>query len=237
MAFSLIPREMKFFDMFDEAAAILTRASEKFLDMLTNFDRGPNPPESFRSPGGSGIHPLQPGKTDPADRVARRCEELRQEEHACDLVVGRIIKALDVSFITPFDREDIHTLATSLDDVMDNMEETAHRFLTFRIDRPTPEAVTLARIVRDCCGHLEQAIRLCRAMKDIDGIHTRLREISKLENDADELYRETDAALFANPPEVLQLIKLRELYGWLEETVDACKNVTMIISEIVIKGS
>ena len=237
MAFSLIPREMKFFDMFDEATAILTRASEKFLDMLTNFDRGPNPTDSFQSAGAvSGAYVL-PGKIDPDDRVARRCDELRQEEHACDLVVERIIKALDVSFITPFDREDIHTLATSLDNVMDNMEETAHRFLTFRIDRPTPEAVTMARIVRDCCCHLEHAIRLCRTMKDIDGIQTRLREISRLENEADQVYRETDAALFANPPDVLQLIKLRELYSWLEETVDACKDVTMIISEIVIKGS
>jgi hypothetical protein len=120
---------------------------------------------------------------------------------------------------------------------MDNMEETAHRFLTFRIDRPTPEAVTLARIVRDCCVHLEQAVRLCRTMKDIDGIHSRLREITKLENEADQVYRVTDAALFANPPEVLQLIKLRELYGWLEETVDACKAAAQVIAEIVVKGT
>ena len=238
MAFSLIPKEMKFFDMFDETAAIITRAAEKFLDMLTNFDRGPNPGDSFtHSDSVTGMSSVPLGKRNPSDRVAQRCEELRQEEHDCDEVVGRIIQALDVSFITPFDREDIHTLATSLDDVMDNMEETAHRFFTFRIDRPTPEAVTLARIVRDCCGHLEQVLRLCRTMKDIDGIHTRLREITKLENEADLVYRETDAALFANPPEVLQLIKLRELYGWLEETVDACKDASMIISEIVIKGS
>ncbi len=237
MAFSLIPKEMKFFDMFDEAAAIITRASETFLDMLTNFDRGPNPTDILPASGQSGVHPTPLTKGDLTDRVAQSCQELQQEERACDLVVERIIRALDVSFITPFDREDIHTLATTLDDVMDNMEETAHRFFTFRIDRPTPESVTLARIVRDCCGHLEQALRLCRTIKDIDGIHTRLREITNLENEADQVYRETDAALFANPPEVLQLIKLRELYGWLEETVDACKDVSMIISEIVIKGS
>jgi uncharacterized protein Yka (UPF0111/DUF47 family) len=236
MAFSLIPREMKFFDMFDEAAAILTRASETFLDMLTHFDRGPNPAERLPS-AASGVQPMPLAKIHAADRVAQRVEELRQEERACDQVVERIIKALDVSFITPFDREDIHTLATSLDDVMDNMEETAHRFFTFRIEKPPPAAVTLARIVRDCCGRIEQAVRLCRTMKDINGIHTCLREITQLENEADLLYRETDATLFADPPDVLQLIKLRELYGWLEETVDACKDVAMIISEIVIKGS
>src|SRR5207249_11829541 len=99
MRFNLIPREEKFFDLFDEVATIISRAAGKFLDMVTAYDRLP-----------------------------ARANELRLEEHACDDVVGRIIKALDRSFITPFDREDIHTLATKLDDVLDNMEETAHRF-------------------------------------------------------------------------------------------------------------
>src|SRR5262249_57549672 len=103
--------ETKCFDLFDEAAALLTRAADKFVDKVRRFDRRPE---------GS--------------------QELRREEHACDQVVGRIIQALDRTFITPFDREDIHTLATALDDVMDNLEETAHRFVIFRIERPTPEA-------------------------------------------------------------------------------------------------
>jgi predicted phosphate transport protein (TIGR00153 family) len=208
MRFSLIPREMKFFDMFDEAASILTRASEKFLGLVTHFDR-----------------------------LAERSYELRQEEHACDDVVGRIIKALDRSFITPFDREDIHSLASKLDDVLDNMEETAHRYEVFRMEKPTSEMVVLARIVQDCCTNLAGAIRLCRHMQKIDEIQAHLREIGRLENEADRIYRDADGDLFANPPEILMLIKLRELYGWLEETVDACKDVAQVISEIVIKGS
>ncbi|HWG43297.1 MAG TPA: DUF47 family protein [Gemmataceae bacterium] len=208
MRFSLIPREMKFFDMFDEASALLNRAADKFLAMVTQFDR-----------------------------LMERSNEIKEEEHACDVVVERIIKALDRTFITPMDREDIHTLATRLDDVVDNMEETAHRFVTFRIEKPTPSAEAMARIIHECCVHLAEAIRLCRNMKDIEGIQTRLREISRLENEADRIYRESDGALFANPPDILLLIKWRELYGWLEETVDACKTLAMIISEIVIKGS
>jgi uncharacterized protein Yka (UPF0111/DUF47 family) len=208
MRFSLIPREMKFFDMFDEVAAILTRASGKFVDMVSKFDR-----------------------------LAERGYELRQEEHACDDVVARIIKALDTSFITPFDREDIHTLATSLDDVLDNMEETSHRFEVFRIEKPTSEMAVLARIVQDCCKHLAEAISLCRSMKNVEQIQRCLREIGMLENEADKIYRDTDGDLFANPPDILLLIKQRELYGWLEETIDACKDVAMIISEIVIKVS
>jgi len=208
MRFSLIPREVKFHDMFDEAAAVLTRAADSFLAMVTYFDR-----------------------------LAERGAELRKDEHALDEVVERIIRQLDLSFITPFDREDIHTLATSLDDVMDNMEETAIRFVSFRIERPTQEAIALAKIIRESCVHLAEAIKLTRTMKDVEGIQHRLREISRLENEADQLYRNTDSQLFANPPDILLLIKWRELYGWLEETVDACKDVAMIISEIVIKGS
>ena len=119
MRFSLIPREMRFYDMLDEATAIVSRAAGKFLDMVTKFDN-----------------------------LAERARDLKSEEVQCDAVVEKIIKSLNVSFITPFDREDIHTLATSLDDVLDNLEETAHRFAVFRIDKPTPEVVTLARFRR-----------------------------------------------------------------------------------------
>ncbi|MBI2803822.1 MAG: DUF47 family protein [Planctomycetes bacterium] len=221
MRFSLIPREMRFFDMFDETAANLNIAANKFLEMVTVFDK-----------------------------LDIRSHELKREEDACDNSVEKIIKALDRTFITPFDREDIHTLATSLDDVMDNMEETSHRLEVFRIERPTPEAIELARIIKECCLRLEAAIKLLRDMRNSERIHVLLREIGQLENDADKVYRKTDAALFANlvtsssngdhpitALDILTLIKWRELYGWLEETVDACKEVANVISEIVIKGT
>ncbi|MBL8793448.1 MAG: DUF47 family protein [Planctomycetia bacterium] len=204
----LIPREMKFFDMFDQVAVILIRASDKFLAMVTQFDR-----------------------------LAERSYELRQEERACDDLVEQIITALDQSFVTPFDREDIHNLTTKLDDVLDNMEETAHRFEIFRIEKPPSEAIVLARIIKDCCTHVADTLRLLRSMKNVEEIQKRLREIGRLENEADRVYRDCDGDLFANPPDILLLIKLRELYGWMEETVDACKDVALIISEIVIKGS
>ncbi|MBV9122796.1 MAG: DUF47 family protein [Planctomycetes bacterium] len=208
MHFSLLPRELKFFDMFDEAGGILTRASDKFLAMMTQFDQLPE-----------------------------RSLELKEEEKAGDNMVLRIVKALDRSFITPFDREDIHALAGKLDDILDNMEETAYRLMTFRIERPTPAAVALARIIQECCRHLEEALKLLRTWKNAEEIQSHLLEIVRLENEADKIYRDSDSALFANPPDILLLIKWRELYGWLEETVDACKDVAQVISEILIKGS
>jgi uncharacterized protein Yka (UPF0111/DUF47 family) len=208
MGFSLIPRAEKFFDMFEEATAVISRAAGKFLDMVSAFDR-----------------------------LEARGNDLKFEENVCDEVVGRIIQALDRSFITPFDREDVHTLATRLDDILDHIEETAHRFLAFRIQKPTPQAVELARIIQECCLHLEHAVRACRTLKNPNTIQDHLRAITALEGEADTIYRETDSALFANPGDLLMLIKWRELYGWLEETVDACKRVAEVISEIVIKGS
>lgn len=205
---SLIPREEKFHAMFEEVTDTLTRAADKFLALVTDFDILPE-----------------------------RCRDLEQFEQRCDEIVGGIITALDRSFITPFDREDIHNLAKALDDIMDNMEETAHRFMIFRMDKPTPPAVALARIARECCQRLDELVRLCRTMKEVDKLQTHLREISRLENEADSLYRDTESALFANPPDILTLIKLREIYGWLEETVDSCRRAADVLSEIVVKGT
>ena len=231
MRFSLIPRELKFFDMFDDFAAHLRGAAKKFHEMLTSFDN-----------------------------LESRSRDLKRDEDACDACVAKIIKALDRTFITPFDREDIHTLATSLDDIMDNIEKTSYRLEVFRVEKPTPEAIELGRIILECCVRVDSAIKLLRNLRNSEQIHTLAREIGQLENDADRVYRKADADLFASlviangvgdaaagyserpthpitPLDILTLIKWRELYEWLEETVDACKHVANVISEIVIKGT
>ena len=208
----LIPREEKFYDLFDEVADILPRASSEFLEMTKHFDR-----------------------------LEERAEALREDEHLGDLVVERIIKALDRSFITPMDREDIHSLAKALDDVLDNMEETSHRLVAFRIDHPTPMMVDMAEIVHQCCQHLSQAVHLCRRMKEPDKMEIALREVGRLENEADRIYRDSESEQFENPPSTIEgmltMIKRRELQWWLEETVDACRTAAQVISEIVVKGS
>lgn len=208
MRFSLIPREGRFFTLFDETTAHITASAQKFVAMLTSFDR-----------------------------LEERGLELKKEEEACDSLVRNVFTALDQSFITPFDREDIHNLAQRLDDVMDYLEETAHRFAVFRIDRPTPESLQLARLIEEACGHLAQALTLCRDLRRSEEIQHHLNEVRRIENEADRIYREADAALFAGNNDLLQLIKWRELYVWLEDTVDACKDAAQVVSEIVIKGS
>lgn len=208
MAFSWIPREQKFYDMLDDTASIIVKAAEMFTDLVEHFDHR-----------------------------ERRMNELRELEHKCDMSVEKILKALGRTFITPMDREDIHSLATSLDDVLDNMEETAFRLTAFRIDKPTPEALKMALIIQQACGHVQSAIHLCRGKLGSEEIATELREISRLENEADDIFRNVEADLFANPPEIMTFIKQRELYAWLENTVDSCRHVAHVINEIVVKGT
>ncbi len=208
MGFSWIPREQKFYEMFDEVAAIIVEAAQGFADLVDHFDHR-----------------------------ERRVSELRELEHKCDMAVAGILTSLGRTFITPFDREDIHSLATSLDDVLDNLEEAAFRLTAFRIDKPTPEAVKMSLIVHQACIHMQKAIKLCRGNLGSDELALELREISRLENEADEVFRNVEADLFANPPEIMTFIKQRELYTWMENTVDACRDVAHVINEIAVKGS
>jgi uncharacterized protein len=207
--FSLVPREMRFFDMFNEATARIAAAADQFVELIVSFD---NLPERARS--------------------------MKDEEEAVDGIIGNTLDTLDRSFITPFDREDIHALLVSLDDVMDKMEETAHRFTVAHIDQPTPAAVELSRIVKEACEHFQQAIQHLPDLRNAERIKGHLREISRLENQADQLYRQVDGALYADAKgDVLHLFKWHELYTWLEETVDATKQVAHVISGILVKGA
>jgi predicted phosphate transport protein (TIGR00153 family) len=209
MAFALFARETRFFDLFNEAAGRISAAAQKFLDMFVSFDD-----------------------------LAERAVAMKAEEEACDGIARKTIEVLDRSFITPFDREDIHTLVTSLDEVMDNIEETAHRVAVARTGRPTAEAVEMARIVTAACDHLEKAVQELRDLRRPDRIQGHVREIGRLENEADRIYRQVDADLFARPQaDIRDMIKWRELYACLEETVDSTKNVANIISGIVIKNA
>ena len=205
----LLPRDERFFDLFTQVATLNVEAAKQLHQLLQSDEQ----------------------RRGPIAEAIKRCE------HQADELTHEVVSRLDRSFITPFDREDIHTLATRFDDVLDNLEETAHRFLVFRVERPTEQAVAMARIIQECCLHLEQAIRSCRSLKNPEGVQSHLREVSRLENDADKIYRDSESALFASPPEILVLIKWCELYGWLEATVDACKDLSQVISEIVVKGS
>jgi uncharacterized protein len=207
MRFSFMRREPAFLGMLDEMAAQVCKGAGLFLDLIQQFDD-----------------------------LERRGLDLKRQEEVCDDLVAEIIQSLNRTFLSPLDLEDVHTLTTRLDDVMDTIEETGHRFVTFRIDRLTAQTVALARIVNECCAHLEPAVRLCRDRHNAAEVQNHLHEVARLESDADRVYRDADAELFASTAiDPLSLIKWRELYSWLEEAVDSCKKVAQVLTEIVIK--
>jgi hypothetical protein len=208
MRLSWIPREQRFFDDFDAITAILSDAAEVFAKMVEHWE--------------------QPEK---------RASELRELEHQCDVAVGDLLTALGKTFITPLDREDIHSLATSLDTILDDMEEAAYRLVAYRVERPTAEAAMLAAIARQSVEALQKAVSLCRDQLASQEMGLILREISRLENEADEVFRTSLSKLFSDPPDAIDIIKWRDIYQALENTVDACRNTAHVISEIVAKGT
>lgn len=208
MRISWIPREQKFFDMFDETVELIVKAAEVFVNLVERFDN-----------------------------CERRVNELRELEHRCDRSVERILNALGRTFITPLDREDIHALAKNLDDVLDNLDDAAFRLTAFNLEHPPHQALKMALIIQQSCGHVQRAIHLCRGNLGAEEIADELREISRLRNEADEVYRQVEVNLFTNPPEIMTLIKQRELYARLNRTIVACCDVAHNINEIVVKGS
>ena len=208
MRLGWFPRDQKFYDMFEEVVGLIAQAAQGFVELVEHFDHR-----------------------------ERRVGKLRQLEHNCDRAAGRILEALGRAFVTPLDREDIHALATSLDDVLDNMEEAAHRLNAFQIDRPTPEALKMALLIHQAVGYLQRAVQLCRGQLSSAEMAQALREITRLENEADAVFRNAEADLFAHPPDMLSLVKWKDLYEWLEATMDACRHVAHIIHNIVVKGT
>jgi uncharacterized protein len=200
----LFPKDENFFELFRRQAAIVRRGSDLLLEMMTHYDR-----------------------------LDGRARELKDVEHEGDLVAHELFERLNRTFITPLDREDIHDLASGLDDVLDAVEGVANRMLLFKIPAPTPQALQLAQIVAECGRQIEQAVA---HLKDFKGLMPFTIEINRLENDADALSRQAVADLFDGTHEFLDVIRWKEIYGRLESTTDQCEDVANVIEAIVLKS-
>jgi predicted phosphate transport protein (TIGR00153 family) len=200
----LIPREERFFDLFVEDAANVLGAARLFEAMLRAYDA----PEA-------------------------RAKEIRDAEHRGDELSHEIGRRLERTFVTPFDREDIHALISGLDDVLDLIEEAADTFILYRIEAPSAAAVQQAAIVVKQCEQLHEALSHLRGFK---GLEKYWIEVHRLENEGDQLARKAIADLFAegaaNPIEV---IRWKDVYALLESTIDKCEDVANIIERITIK--
>ena len=203
MRLRLIPREERFFDMFAEDVANVLGAARLLEAMLRSYDA-----------------------------IERRAGEIRDAEHRGDEISHTIGHRLEATFVTPFDREEIHALISGLDDVLDFIEEVADTFVLYRVDAPTAVAVEQAAIVVRQCEQLHEALTHLRGFKHLEKYWI---EVHRLENEGDQLSRQAIASLFSDGGHPIEVIKWKDIYAHMEAAIDKCEDVANIIERITIK--
>jgi predicted phosphate transport protein (TIGR00153 family) len=202
--FSLIPREVRFFDLFEQQSQHIIRAAQLLHDLVHNF----------------------------SDARAK-AHAIKEVEHQGDSLTHEIVKRLNTTFITPIDREDIHDLATRLDDVLDYIEAAAERLVVYRIKEPTSASRAMAEVIVQQTHAMDRAIKCLRTMDP--GFHEQAVEVNRLENSADHLLRDSLAALFEEQADPIEVIKWKEIYETMEIVTDRCEDVVNVIEGIILK--
>jgi len=200
---SLIPREERFYDEFVALAEEIRGGAALLVTMLASE------------------HP-----------VWDKADEIKEIEHKCDFLAHEIIQRLNKTFVTPLDREDIHTLATTLDDVMDAIDATAWIIRLYQIERIRPGARELAQIV---LSSVEQVVLAMRALERRKGVTERAIEINRLENEADRAHQAAVRRLFEDEHDPVQIMKWKEILDFLEEATDRCEDVANVVEGVVVK--
>jgi predicted phosphate transport protein (TIGR00153 family) len=170
---------------------------------------------------------------DSSDR-ARIVDRMREEEHAADEATHDIIKRVNSTFVTPFDREDIYALASNLDDIMDFMEEAVDLIQLYEIGHLPEELSEQAEVLRRCAELTAATMPRLKTMKDLDEYWI---EINRLENAGDKTYRRILAKLFSGQYEALEVLKLKDVVDSLEDAIDAFEKVANTIEQIAVKES
>jgi uncharacterized protein len=203
MRFKVIPRAGGFFTLFERAAANVAETSRLLLKLLTDYH-------------------------DPAAAHS----EIRQREHEGDEITHQIMRALNTTFVTPFDREDIHRLAAGLDDIMDFIEAVSDLLVLHRIEQPLPEMRDQADVLARAADEVYQAISRLETMAGLDRHWV---EINRLENEGDRVYRQTVAHLFSGDYKAMDVLKWKDLVDQLEAAIDGCEDVANTLESILLK--
>ena len=202
--FNLIPREIAFFEMFQKAAHNMIEGSRLLKNMM----------EDFRNPV----------------EQARRIKDI---EHIGDGITHDIALELNQTFITPLDREDIHGLASVLDDILDLVEAVADRFVVFKVAKPTETAIKLANIL------YQSAVAVGAGIDQLGKPHADVSQyfvlVNSLENEADRITRDVISKLFEEEKDPIAVIKWKEIYENFEEGTDRCEDVANILERIALK--
>ena len=204
----LMPREGRFFDLFNAHAAQIVEGGRALAQLFSNFEA-----------------------------VAVHAGQIDVAEHTADKITHETIALLHKTFITPIDRDQIHQLITNMDDILDLIQDTAESIVLYDIRRTSPEAQQLAQICQMTCERVKAAVGLLSNLRDPEAILKTCEEIDRLESDADRVMRSAMSRLFREESDVKQLIKLRSIYELLELITDRCEDVANIVEGIVLEHS
>lgn len=203
---SLIPREKKFFVLFEQSAQNAVKITQQLKDMVHIWEN-----------------------------VKERVGVITDLEHQGDAITHQIFGQLHRTMITPFDREDIALLAHSLDDVADFIHAAADAMFLYKVERPTPRAKELAEIALQAVAEVENAVSELHDRIGRNHLLKRCIEINRLENLGDSVYRSAMAELFDDSADIANLIKWREIYNHLESVIDRCEDIANILEGVSMK--
>ncbi len=210
----LLPREDNFFEMFNQHADRVIDAARAFSLLVANYSD-------------VGLREKYTREVDEAERAA-------------DRVTHEVNKALHKTFITPIDREQIHSLINTMDDVADLIQDSAETMSLYDVRHMTPEITQLTDLSVRCCERVRDAVRLLDKIADhttADAALKTCEEIDQLESDADRVMRTAMSKLFREEPDVREVIKLKAIYELLETITDKCEDVANLIEGIILENS
>ncbi|MFI5234927.1 MAG: DUF47 domain-containing protein [Gemmatimonadales bacterium] len=202
----LLPRDERFFDLFTQVAVLNVEAAKQLVELL---------------------------KADP-DRRGPMVEAIKRLEHQADELTHEVVNRLDRSFITPLDREDIHTLASRLDDVLDLIDGTARRVQIFRAGNAPVGAIRLAEVIQRAAEELHHAVKVLES-NDAGVVVASCLKVKRLEEEGDSTYHEWLGKLFDGADDALTVMKWKEIYDNLEKTLDHAEDVANVLESVSIK--
>jgi predicted phosphate transport protein (TIGR00153 family) len=203
----LIPQEEKFFDLFEELVNKIEEGGELFLDMVEHYEY--------------------------ADQKIAKLKEL---EHEADVITRNTYEKMHKTFLTPIDREDIYDLVNKMDSILDMVEASAARMSLYKVKVPAREIIDQARILNKAIKKVKYIVHAMRNMKNANMIMDNCVEIHTLENEGDIVMRMTMARLFEFEKDPIELIKWKEIFERIEESIDICEDVSNIVEGIVLKN-
>jgi len=201
----LIPRDEKFYGLFKEQAENIYKAAKLLVAMFENYQE-----------------------------VEKQVSEIKFLEHKGDQLTHALMKKLNLTFITPFDREDIHALGSALDDVLDLIDAAARRFITYKIKKVTPGAQQLGKVI---LHGTEIIVNAVAQLNHPQNMLEYCEQLTLLEEEADRIKGECIARLFEDSTDPIEVIKWKEIYEVLEASTDKCEDVADVLESVVLKAA